>query len=150
MTTGPFLYDDDPAPLHTGTPQRRPWLLMAIFGGTIVVGVLMVLLMPLIKGTPEEQVREAATVFVAALEQGDLETAYGLLCEAERARMSEVDDVVDEYAGAGSASIGSAEEIEVDGAPVYEVQVRWSGGGGSVLTVINEEGPSICGVAAGS
>ena len=90
---GPFLYDDDPAPLHTGTPRRSGKLLVAIFGGTIVVGVLMVLLMPLIKGSPEEQVREAVTVFVGALEKGDLETAYGLLCEDERARMSAPDDV---------------------------------------------------------
>ena len=43
MTNGPFLYDDGPAPLHTGTPRRRPWLLLAIFGGTAVVAVLMVL-----------------------------------------------------------------------------------------------------------
>jgi hypothetical protein len=148
MTTGPFLYDDDPAPLHTGTPQRRPWLLMAIFGGTIVAGVLMVLLMPLVRGTPEEQVTEAAGVFVAALEKDDLETAYGLLCEDERARVA-ADEIADEYGLAGSGSVQSAEEIEVDGAPRYLVQVRWSDGGSSELTVVNEDGPSICGVTAG-
>jgi hypothetical protein len=148
MTSGPFLYDDDPAPLHTGTPQRRPWLLMAIFGSTIVVGVLMVLLMPLVKGSPEEQVREVAGVFVAALEKNDLETAYGLLCEDERVRVPAA-DLADEYGFAGSGTLGSAEEIEVDGAPRYLVQVRWSDGGSSELTVVNEDGPSICGVSAG-
>ncbi|MCW2579329.1 MAG: hypothetical protein JWR82_930 [Blastococcus sp.] len=149
MTTGPFLYDDGPAPLHTGTPQRRPWLLPTIFGGTIALGVLMVLLMPLIKGSPEEQVREVAGVFVAALEQDDLETAYGLLCEDERARVAAA-DLADEYALAGSGAVERAEEIEVDGAPRYLVQVRWSGGGSSELTVINEDGARICGVTAGS
>ncbi|MCW2683764.1 MAG: hypothetical protein JWP33_1677 [Blastococcus sp.] len=149
MSTGPFLYDDDPAPLHTGTPRRRPWLLMAIFGGTIALGVLMVLLMPLIKGAPEEQVREVAGVFVAALEKDDLETAYGLLCEDERARVAAA-DLADEYGLAGSGTVGSAQEIEVDGAPRYLVQVRWSGGGSSELAVVNEDGASICGVTAGS
>jgi hypothetical protein len=147
--SGPFLYDDEPAPLHTGTPQSRPWLLMAIFGGTILVGVLMVLLMPLVKGTPEEQVTEVAGVFVAALEKDDLETAYGLLCEDERLRVPAV-EIADEYGLAGSGSVEGAEEIEVDGAPRYLVQVRWSDGGSSELTVINEDGPSICGVTAGS
>ena len=147
MSAGPFLYDDGPAPLHTGAPQRRPWLIMTVFGGTILVGVLMVLLMPLIKGSPEEQVREVARVFVAALEKDDLETAYGLLCEDERARVPAA-DLADEYGFSGSGSVASAEEVRVDGAPQYQVQVRWSGGGSSELTVINEEGPSICGVTS--
>ena len=37
MTSGPFLYDDGPAPLHTGTPRRSGKLLVAIFGGMFVV-----------------------------------------------------------------------------------------------------------------
>jgi hypothetical protein len=148
MTTGPFLYDDDPAPLHTGAPQRRPWLLMAIFGGTIVAGVLMVLLLPLVRGTPEEQVREVAGVFVAALAQDDTETAHELLCADERARVPAA-DLADEYGIAGTGTVAGAEKTEVDGAPAYLVQVDWSDGGSSELTVVNEDGPSICGVTAG-
>jgi len=146
MSTGPFLYDDEPAPLHTGTPRRRQGLLVLIFGGTAVLAVLLVALMPLIKGSPEEQASEAAGVFVAALADGDLETAYGLLCEAERKRVP-VADLETEYGGSGSASVVGAEATEVDGEPTYEVTVRWSDGGTEVLTVINEDGASVCGVA---
>jgi hypothetical protein len=148
MTSGPFLYDDDPAPLHTGVPQRRPWLIMAIFGGTIVAGVLMVLLLPLVKGSPEEQVREVAGVFVAALAKNDTETAHQLLCAHERARVPEA-DLAAAYGLAGTGTVRSAEKTTVDGATAYHVQVRWSGGGSSELTVVNEDGPSICGVTAG-
>jgi hypothetical protein len=145
MTTGPFLYDDEPAPLHTGTPRRSGKLLVAIFGGTVLVAVLLAVLMPLVKGSPEDQVREAAGVFVAALADGDLETAYGLLCEEERARVA-VEDLEDEYAGSGAATVTGAEETEVDGEPGYDVTVRWSDGGTEVLSVINEDGASVCGV----
>jgi len=145
MTTGPFLYDEDPAPLHTGTPRRSGKLLVAIFGGTVLVAVLLAVLMPLVKGSPEDQVREAAGVFVAALAEGDLETAYGLVCEGERARVA-VEDLEDEYGGSGTATVTGVRETEVDGEPAYDVTVRWSGGGTHVLSVINEDGASVCGV----
>jgi len=144
MSTGPFLYDDEPAPLHTGTPRRRQGLLVLIFGGTAVLAVLLVALMPLIKGSPEEQASEAAGVFVAALAEGDLETAYGLLCEDERNRVA-VEDLETEYAGSGTASVTGTEATEVDGEPGYDVTVRWSEGGSEVLKVINEDGASVCG-----
>jgi hypothetical protein len=147
MSTGPYLYDDDPAPLHTGTPRSRQGLLLGLFGGTAALAVLLVLLMPLVKGSPEEQAREAAGVFVAALGEGDIETAYGLLCEDQRAELAS-EDVLDEYAGSGSGSVEGAQEIEVDGGPAYEVQIRWSDGGSTELTVVNEDGPSICGVSS--
>jgi hypothetical protein len=67
MTTGPYLYDEGPEPLHTGTPRNRNRLLLAVFGGTVLLGVLLVLLTPVIKGTPEEQSREVAGVFLEAL-----------------------------------------------------------------------------------
>ena len=148
MSDGPYLYDDNPEPLHTSTPRTRNGLILGIFGGTVVVGVAAVLALPLVKGSGEEQVREVAGVFVAALEKDDLETAYGLLCEDERARVAAA-DLADEYGFTGSGTVGSAEEIEVDGAPQYLVQVRWSDGGSSEFTVINEDGASICGVTAG-
>src|SRR4051794_9762829 len=94
--TGPFLYDDDPAPLHTGTPRRSGKLLVLVFGATVVAAVLMVLLLPLIKGSAEDQAREVTGVFLAALDKGDTETAYGLLCEDERARIAP-GDVAAEY-----------------------------------------------------
>jgi hypothetical protein len=148
-TSGPYLYDDDPEPLHTGDPRRSGRIVVLVFGATVLVAILMVVLMPLVRGTPDEQVREVAGVFVAALAEDDLETAYGLLCEDERARVPAT-DLADEYRLAGTGRVQGAEEIEVDGVPRYLVDVRWSGGGSSELTVINEDGPSICGVSTGS
>ena len=51
MTNGPFLYDEGPEPIHTGAPRRRQGLLLWIFGGTALVAVLMVVLLPLVKGS---------------------------------------------------------------------------------------------------
>src|SRR5688572_30591248 len=144
MSTGPFLYDDDPAPLHTGTPRSRHGLLILVFGGTAALAVLLVGLLPLIKGSPEEQASQAAGVFVAAVAEGDLETAYCLLCEDERRRVA-VEDLETEYAGSGTASVIGAEATEVDGEPGYDVTVRWSDGGTEILKVINEDGASVCG-----
>lgn len=149
MTTGPFLYDDDPEPLHTGAPRRSGKIVVLVFGATVLFAIFMVVLMPLVRGTPDEQVREVAGVFVAALAQDDLETAYGLLCKDERARVPAT-DLADEYLLSGTGSVQGAEKIEVDGVPRYLVDVRWSGGGSSEFTVINEDGPSICGVSTGS
>jgi hypothetical protein len=145
MTTGPFLYDDDPAPLHTGTPRSGKGLIVLLFGGTALLAVLLVVLMPLVKGSPEEQATEVAGVFVTALAEGDLETAYGLLCEAERDRVT-VEALESEYAGSGTASVIGAEKTEADGEPVYEVTVRWSDDRTDVLGVVNEDGPSVCGI----
>jgi hypothetical protein len=148
MTTGPYLYDDDPAPLHTGTPHRRRGLLVGVFGGTAAVAVLLVVAMPLVKGSPEEQVEEVAGVFLAALEQGDTDTAHQLLCEDERARLR-AGEVRAEYMRSDSGSVTGSAAAEVAGAPVYEVRVRWSGGGTTDLVVVNEDGPHICGVTPG-
>ena len=40
--TGPYLYDEGPEALHTGTPRRRNGLILAVFGATLAVGVGMV------------------------------------------------------------------------------------------------------------
>src|SRR3954465_13515411 len=109
MSTGPFLYDEGPAPLHTGTPRRRPWLLLAIFGGTALVAVLMVVALPLLKGSADEQARESVGVFLAALGKGGTETAHGLLCDDERARLAP-DEVAGAYlAGEGGYVVGTEE-----------------------------------------
>ena len=43
MSTGEgrYLYDDGPAPLHTGTPRAARGLILAILGGTVAVAVAM-------------------------------------------------------------------------------------------------------------
>jgi hypothetical protein len=147
MSTGPFLYDDDPAPLHTGTPRRRHGLLLAMLAGTVLVAVGMVAALYLVRGSPDEQSREVVGVFLAALEQDDTETAHGLLCEAERARL-QPGDVAGEYLGAAPGVIVGAEKAEVDGGAVQAVQVRWDDGAESKLVVLSESGPHVCGTTA--
>jgi hypothetical protein len=147
MSTGPFLYDDDPAPLHTGTPRRRHGLLLAMLAGTVLVAVGMVAALYLVRGSPDEQSREVVGVFLAALEQDDTETAHGLLCEAERARL-QPGDVAGEYLGAAPGVIVGAEKAEVDGGAVQAVQVRWDDGAESKLVVLSESGPHVCGTSA--
>ena len=145
MTNGPFLYDEGPEQLHTGTPRRSGKLLVLVFGATAVVAVLMAVLLPLVKGSPDEQAREVTGVFLAALDKGDTETAHGLLCEDERARLAP-DDVSAEYvAGEGIGRVVSVEEG--DGEPSREVDVEWSGGERARFVVVNSDGPHICGVA---
>jgi hypothetical protein len=148
LTTGPFLYDDEPAPLHTGTPRRRQGLIVLLFGGTVLVALLLVGLSYLIKGSPDDQAREVAGVFLAALEKDDVETAYGLLCEDERAA-TEPDEVADRYLVSDGGDIVSVAETEVGGTPAREVSVAWDDGTQSGLIVVNEDGPSVCGIAPG-
>jgi hypothetical protein len=143
MTSGPFLYDDDPAPLHTGTPRRATGPLVWIFGGTVAFAVLMIVLMTVVKGSGDEQAQQVAGVFVAALAQDDTETAYGLLCQEERARLSP-EELADAYLGEGTGTVGKASK---DGDERL-VPVTWSDGTSSELTVIGENGPRVCGVTA--
>jgi hypothetical protein len=141
--TGPFLYDDDPAPLHTGTPRRSGKVLVLVFGATVVAAVLMVLLLPLVKGSAEDQAREVTGVFLAALDKGDTETAYGLLCEDERARIAPGDVAAEYLEGKGLGKVVSVEGT--DGEPTRRVDVEWPGGGQARFVVVNADGPHICG-----
>jgi type II secretory pathway pseudopilin PulG len=141
LPEGPFLYDEGPAPLHTGTPRRRRGVLVAILVGTVLVAIAMVVALPLVQGSGRDQARQVAGVFVAALAKGDTETAYGLLCDTERARLQPA-DVGPAYLGPGAGRVvgsrasGSAEAVAV----------RWSDGSTSTLTVVSESGTRVCGV----
>ena len=148
MSTGPYLYDDDPAPLHTGTPRPARALILAVIGGTVAVALGMAVGLPLVKGSPEEQAREVTGVFLAALAQDDLETAHGLLCAEERLRLAP-QAVPTEYAAGGSGEITGTIADEVDGAPVQRVEVAWSDGSTSTLTLVSQQGARVCGTSAG-
>jgi hypothetical protein len=149
MTEGPFLYDDGPAPLHTGTPRRRNGLLLALFGGTVLVAILMVVTLPLVKGTPAEQARDTVSVFFKALQQGDAATAHDMLCAAEQSRLATA-DVPGAYRGAEPGRVGGATETTLGGHTVEEVRVTWADGSASRVTVTGEDGPHVCGVTAGN
>jgi hypothetical protein len=149
MTEGPFLYDDGPAPLHTGTPRRRNGLLLALFGGTVLVAILMVVTLPLVKGTPAEQARDTVSVFFKALQQGDTATAHDMLCAAEQSRLTAA-DVPGAYRGAEPGRVVGATETAVGGHTVEEVRVIRADGSASRVTVVGENGPHVCGITPGN
>jgi hypothetical protein len=144
-TEGPFLYDDGPTSPHTGTPRNRNGLLLAIMLATVVVGVVMVLLIPVVKGTAEEQSTAAASAFYAALGDGDVDSATQLLCSDERTRLAE-EDPREEYLVGTDPEIGNPRRAEVDGDSVQQVPVRFADGGSATVTVVNEDGPHVCGI----
>ncbi|SFL01694.1 hypothetical protein [Geodermatophilus ruber] len=149
MSTGPYLYDEGPTSLHTGTPRRRNGLLLALLGGTVAVGVGMVVTLPLVKGSPDEQAREVTGVFLEAMAQGDRETAHQLLCQEERARLA-ADAIAAEYTRPGTAEIAGIEAGERGDSPARLVEVRWTDGGTTAtatFTVVNQDGPRVCGVS---
>ena len=144
MTTGPFLYDDGPSSLHTGTPRRRRGLLLALFGATIVVAVLMVVTLPLVKGTPAKQARDAVGVFLRALAAGDTATTHQMLCAAEQTRLPAA-DVAGTYGGALPGRVVGSTESRTGGNTVERVTVRWVDGHATRITVVGESGPHLCG-----
>ena len=147
MTQGPFLYDDDPAPLHTGEPRNRNGLIVGLLGGTALFAVLMVGLMTLVNGSGEDQSRDVATVFTSSLSQGDLTTAYALICDDERARVPP-DQLAGEYLQPGTPSVTGATETEVDDAPAQLITVQWDDAGSvttTEITVVPEGGTKVCG-----
>jgi hypothetical protein len=148
VTTGPFLYDEGPEPLHTGTPRRSGKFLVLIFGATALLAVLSVVLLPLLKGSAGDQSREVVQVFLAALDKGDDETAYQLLCRQEQAKSSP-EGVAGRYLGNGSGEVVGASDAEVGGKPAQRVAVEWGDGSRTTLTVVNVDGPHVCGVTAG-
>ena len=141
-STGPFLYDDGPEPLHTGTARRRPFLLIAIFGGTAILAVLMVLALPLIKGSPGDQAKDAVGVFLAALQKGDTTTAHQLLCAKEAARL-QPSGIAAAYAGSATGTVTGVRS-DPDGT-TQQVDVRWSDGSSTHIAVVPEDGAHVCG-----
>jgi hypothetical protein len=142
MTSGPFLYDDDPAPLHTGAPQRSGKIMVFILLGTVVAAFLAVWGSVALRGTPGEQATEVTGVFLAALAADDTETAHALLCEDERARLAP-DEIAAAYVGAGSPELG---EPGRDGDKRL-VPVTWDDGTTETFTVIGQDGLRVCGIA---
>ncbi|SDY09100.1 hypothetical protein SAMN05661080_02292 [Modestobacter sp. DSM 44400] len=146
MSSGDYLYDDDPAPLHTGTPRNRNGLLLAIGGGTVLVAVLVAVLLPVLTGSAQEQAEEVAGVFAAALSQGDTETAYQLLCDDERARL-QPGDLAAAYLHDGTPEVTGSRE-GTGAQPTRLVDVRWGEGADATsteLTVVPEGGTKVCG-----
>jgi hypothetical protein len=142
--TGPFLYDEGPEQLHTGTPRRSGKWLVAIFAATALVAVVLVVLLPLVKGSPEDQAREVTGVFLAALDAHDIETAYGLLCQDERDRL-EPGEIAAEYVdGSGVGRVVSVRHGQESGS--RRVEVEWPGGGRATYDVVSTDGLRICGV----
>jgi hypothetical protein len=144
---GPFLYDDDPVPLHTGTPRNRNGTIIALLGATVLIALLMVGGMTLFKGSASDQAEEVAGVFTAALAADDTETAYGLICDDERARITP-DQLAGEYRQPGTPEVTGSRGAQVDGEPVRYVTVRWDDAGSSStteLTVVPEGGTKVCG-----
>ncbi|MGY1746458.1 hypothetical protein [Blastococcus sp. SYSU D00695] len=142
---GPFLYEEGPEQLHTARPRNRNGLLLGIMLATIVVGVAMVLLLPVVKGSPDERATAAVTVFYASLADGDLDTATQMLCLAERARLADTEPGGDYLLGSDPEVTGST-EAEEDGESVRHVTVEWADGSTATVTVVPEDGPRVCGI----
>lgn len=142
---GPFLYDEGPEALHTGAPRRSGRYLVLIFGVTVLLAILSVVLLPLVKGSAGDQSRQVVQVFYAALAKGDDDTAYQLLCRREQADVSPR-DVAGRYVGDGTAAVVGTSDARVGGAPAERVRVEWDDGSHSTLTVVNVDGPHICGI----
>ena len=140
---GPFLYDDGPESPHTAAPRNRNGLLLAIMLGTVLVGLAMVLLIPVVKGTAEEQSTAVVNAFYAALHDGDLDSAEQFLCVAEQDRLAGADPTPDYLLGSDPEVTGTA-----DGDDAQEVTVQWADGGTATVTVVNENGAHVCGISA--
>src|SRR3954467_10608798 len=127
MSTARGLSGGGPEPRPPAPGRRRRGLLVAILLGTVLVAVAAVVALPLIKGTAGEQASEASSVFLAALQQGDDGTAYGLLCADERARL-QPGQVAGEYLRPGTPTIGDATDADLGNVPAQRVAVRWTDG----------------------
>ena len=143
--SGPYLYDDEPAPLHTGTPRTRNWSIVVLLGLTVLLAVGTVVGMYAFRGSPEHEAEQRAGVFLAALSAGDVETAAGLLCEKALDGVSDA-EALKPYARLSSGTAGTARELSVDGKPAMVVPVRSAGASSAELLLVPEGGPKVCGL----
>jgi len=141
--TGPYLYDDQPEPLHTGAPRGRNWSIVVILVLTVLAAVGTVVGMYVFRGSPAEEAEERAGVFVAALAADDVETASGLLCEEARQGVSG-EEALEHYTGVAGGTVGRAREVDVDGEPAQIVPVEQHDGTTTELVLIPEGGPKVC------
>ncbi|CAA9277264.1 MAG: hypothetical protein AVDCRST_MAG52-3604 [uncultured Blastococcus sp.] len=141
MSTGPYLYDDEPEPLHTSTPRTRNGQLIAVLVATALVAVGTVVGLFLVRGSPAEQSEEAVQVFLAALAADDTETAHQLLCETESARIDQ-DEVAGAYLGTTPGEVVGSTDAGIE----QVVEVRWADAATSRFAVISEDGARICGL----
>jgi hypothetical protein len=141
MSGGPYLYDDDPEPLHTGAPRNRNGQLIAVLVATALVAVGTVVALFVVRGSPAEQSEEAVQVFLAALAAEDTETAHQLLCATERGRIGE-EQVAGEYLGTTPGEVTGSTDAGIE----QVVQVRWADDATSRFAVISEDGARICGL----
>ena len=146
MSGGPYLYDDDPAPLHTGTPRNRNWTIVVLMGLTVLLAVGTVVGMFVFRGSPEDEAKQVAGVFVAALAAGDDETASGLLCEDLTPGDTAAADALEPYRGLAGGTVGKAQEEQTDDGPVIAVPVRSADGDDAELVLVPEGGPKVCGL----
>jgi hypothetical protein len=143
--SGPYLYDDDPAPLHTGTPRNRNWSILILLGLTVLLAIGTVVGMVVFRGSPADEAEERARVFVAALAADDVETASALLCEEDRSEGT-AEEVLDAYTSLAGGTVGQATEEEVDGDLVQVVPVQASDGTTAELVLVPQGGPRVCGL----
>jgi len=142
--TGPYLYDEGPEAIHTGTGRRRRGLLTLIFLGATILAILAVIVLTVFNGTATGKAKEVTGVFLKAMAAKDLETGYGLLCDSERQRLKP-GQVAGAYLGATPGTVGKAAEITRNGTTTETVDVRWADGRTSRYTLVNQDGPHICG-----
>ena len=113
----------------------------------MLIAVLMVVTLPLVKGWPDKQARQAVGTFLQAMQHGDTGTALGMLCDKEQARLTG-GQVVGAYGGPQPGRVVSASKDPRGGTTAELVQVRWADGTASRLTVVPEDGARICGTTA--
>jgi hypothetical protein len=106
----------------------------------------MVFLLPLVKGSAGDQSRQAVQVFLAALAKGDNDTAYQILCQQEQGKVAP-EGIAGRYLGDGTGRVVGTSDAEVAGAPAQRVKVEWADGSRTTMTVVNVDGPHVCGVA---
>jgi hypothetical protein len=110
----------------------------------------MVVLLRVLSGSAADRAEEVGGVFVAALSQGDTETAYQLLCSSERARLQPA-DLAGAYLHQGTPQVIGSRDAG-GGQTARLVDVRWGTGATATsteLVVVPDNGSQVCGTRTG-